>query len=62
MKTTSDSMTAAEAIASSPIEASADLRVWQEKKIRAGLRDADAGRFATPEQVRTLVQRYIPSG
>jgi predicted transcriptional regulator len=43
-------------------EASDDVREWQAKKIKSGLKAADEGRFASPEAVRAVIQKYIPNG
>lgn len=38
------------------------LSLAQRERIAKGLRAADEGRFASPEAVRKLVQKYIPNG
>lgn len=43
-------------------EATADVRAWQEEKIKAGLKDADGGNFASPEEVKAVIQKFIPHG
>ncbi|MBW9056672.1 hypothetical protein [Rhizobium mesosinicum] len=43
-------------------EATADVRAWQAEKIKAGLKDADAGRFASAEEVKAVIQKFIPNG
>ena len=40
----------------------ADLRAWQDEKVRRGLKAADEGRFATPDQLRKVVRKYVPNG
>ena len=40
----------------------AELRDWQDEKVRRGLKAADEGRFATPEQLRKTVRKYVPNG
>lgn len=40
-------------------EPSEDVRRWQEAKIKAGLKDAEAGQFADPDQVRAVVRKYV---
>jgi predicted transcriptional regulator len=42
-------------------DASEDVREWQAQKIRAGLKAADEGRFATPEAIKAVLQKYIPA-
>jgi hypothetical protein len=43
-------------------EPTADVRAWQIEKIKAGLKDADEGRFASPEAVKAVIQKFIPNG
>ena len=43
-------------------EPAEDVRLWQAEKIRAGLKAADEGRFASPEAVRAVIAKYIPNG
>jgi predicted transcriptional regulator len=43
-------------------EAPAEVKAWQAEKIKAGLRDADQGRFASKEAVEAIVQKFIPNG
>lgn len=40
----------------------ADLEAWQKAKIKAGLKDADEGRFATPDAVKTVIRKFVPNG
>ena len=35
-----------------------DLQEWQVEKIQRGIRQADAGEFATDEEVATVFERY----
>jgi predicted transcriptional regulator len=50
--------------ATSPVtrEPSPEVRAWQAKKIKAGLKAADEGRFASPEAVKAVVKKFIPNG
>ena len=43
-------------------EPSADVRAWQDAKVRAAIKAADAGDFASEEEVRRVVQKYVPHG
>lgn len=43
-------------------EPTADVRAWQAEKIKAGLKAADEGRFASPEAVKAVIQKFIPNG
>lgn len=43
-------------------EPSADVLAWQAEKIKAGLADADAGRFASKEEIRAIIQKFVPNG
>ncbi len=39
-----------------------DIDKWHIAKIKAGLKQADEGRFATSEQVKAVIQKFIPNG
>jgi predicted transcriptional regulator len=62
MSTTGKPLSLDEATAPAPKEPEADVRAWQDRKIKAGLADADAGRFASPKAVRAVIQKFIPNG
>ncbi len=51
-----------DAVASSPEEPTAEVRLWQQAKIEHALREADAGRFASAERVRQVIQKFVPNG
>jgi predicted transcriptional regulator len=39
-----------------------EVRAWQAAKIKAGLKAADEGRFASSEAVKAVIQKFIPNG
>ena len=41
---------------------SAEVRAWQDAKVRAAIKAADAGEFASEEEVRRVVQKYALNG
>lgn len=43
-------------------EASADVKAWQDAKVRAAVKAADAGEFASPEELKATVRKYVPHG
>ncbi len=43
-------------------EATEEVRAWRAKKIKAGLKAADEGRFASAEAVKAVIRKYIPNG
>ena len=55
-------LTHAEAIDPLAGEPEDDVRRWQAEKIRAGLKAADEGRFASPEAVRAVIAKFISNG
>jgi predicted transcriptional regulator len=55
-------LTAEEATSPVTPEATAEVRAWQAEKIKAGLKAADEGRFASPEAVKAVIQKFIPNG
>jgi predicted transcriptional regulator len=62
MRTTQHPLSADEATSPVTEDASAEVRAWQRAKIKAGLKAADEGRFASPDNVRTTIQKFIPNG
>jgi predicted transcriptional regulator len=62
MATTPKPLTIKEATSPVTREASAEVRAWQARKIKAGLKAADEGRFASPEAVKAVVKKFIPNG
>ncbi len=43
-------------------EAPADIRAWQEQRVEERLKAADEGRFASAEEVRAVIGKYIRNG
>jgi predicted transcriptional regulator len=62
MSTTDKPLSLDEAVFPAPVEPDADVRAWQDRKIKRGLSDADAGRFASPEAVKAVIKKFIPNG
>ena len=62
MSTTDKPLSLDDAVFPGPVEPSEDVRKWQDRKIKAGLADADAGRFATPKAVKDAIKKFIPNG
>ena len=62
MVSTQKPLTPTEAVTPSSTEATADVRLWQVRKIEAGLKAADEGRFASPDAVRAVIRKFIPNG
>jgi predicted transcriptional regulator len=62
MSTNQKPLSVEEATVPARTEPDADVRAWHDRKIKAGLADADAGRFASPEAVKAVVKKYIPNG
>ncbi|GGD12842.1 hypothetical protein [Aureimonas glaciei] len=62
MNQTDVRITTPDAVTPLPGEATAGVTAWQMEKIKTGLRDADAGRFASPADVRSVIQKFIPNG
>lgn len=40
----------------------ADIEAWQDRQVRKGIEAVKQGRFATPEQVRRVIQKYVLDG
>lgn len=41
---------------------SADVRAWHDKQTREAIEEADAGDFATAEEVKATVRKFVPNG
>ena len=48
----------ASAIAAEAVHAYLDVQTWQLQEIRKGLAEADAGDFASPEEVEAMFRKY----
>ena len=48
----------ASAIAADAVHAYLDVQTWQLDEIRQGLAEADAGDFASPEEVEAMFRKY----
>ena len=62
MSTTDKPLSLDAAVYPAPAEPEAEVRAWQDRKIKRGLADADAGRFAAPKVVKAVIQQFIPNG
>ena len=40
----------------------AEDRAWQDAQTREAIREADAGDFATTEELRATVRKFVPDG
>ncbi len=40
----------------------ADVQEWQDAKVKAAIKSADAGKFASAEDVRRVMRKYVPDG
>ena len=43
-------------------EPSADVQAWQDAKVRAAIKAADAGKFANNKDLRRVIRKYVPDG
>lgn len=43
-------------------EPSADTEAWHDEQTRQAIREADAGNFATAEELKTTIRKYVPHG
>lgn len=55
-------LTPAEATEPVAAEPSADVRAWQDRKVREAIKAADSGEFATADEVKATVRKYVPHG
>ncbi len=40
----------------------ADVQAWQDAKVKAAIKSADSGKFASAEDVRRVMRKYVPNG
>jgi predicted transcriptional regulator len=52
-------LTLAEALRPVDGEPTPDMRAWQDAKVRSAIAAADAGHFASTEQVKAVVRKYV---
>lgn len=43
-------------------EPSASVQAWHDEQTRQAVREADAGDFATAEELKATVRKYVPLG
>ncbi len=43
-------------------EPSADIQAWHDEQTRQAVKEADAGDFATAEELKTTIRKYVPHG
>ncbi len=55
-------LTFEEAMQPTTEQPSKEVLAWQEKEILRGLKEADAGDFATAEEVRATILKFVPHG
>ena len=55
-------MTVDEATKPVATEPSAEVKAWQDAKVCAAIDAADAGKFATAEQLRAIIRKYVRHG
>lgn len=41
---------------------SAEIDAWQDEQTRRAIKEADAGDFATAEELKETVRKFVPSG
>jgi predicted transcriptional regulator len=49
-------------LAAEAIRSYLELRDWQAREVHAGIREADAGQFATEEEVRSVFGKWTGAG
>jgi hypothetical protein len=62
MKPTPDTISIDEATSLAETEAADDVIAWQARKLKERKKQADEGRFASPEAVKAVVRKFIPNG
>ena len=44
------------------IEPDAKLSAWQDEQTRLAIEEADAGDFATAEEMKATIRKFVPNG
>ena len=55
-------LTLDEATTPQPESTDPDYLAWKDAKVRAAIKSADAGKFASKEDVRRVMKKYVPNG
>ena len=55
-------MTKDEATKPAKSKPSAEIDAWQDEQTRRAIKEADAGDFATAEELKKTVRKFVPSG
>ena len=43
-------------------EPGTEFQAWQDEQTRQAIKEADSGDFATPEEVKATIRKYVPHG
>ncbi len=55
-------LTLNEATKPSKAQPTAELQAWQDEQTRQAIKEADAGNFATAEELKETVRKFVPNG
>ena len=55
-------LTLDEATKPTATEPSAEVKAWQDEQTKQAIQEADAGDFATAEEMKTIVRKFVPHG
>jgi len=55
-------LTPREATKPTSTEPNAELKAWQDEQTRQALKEADAGDFASAEELKETVRKFVPHG
>ena len=55
-------LTLQEATTPQPDSTDPDYVAWKDAKVRAAITSADAGKFASKEDVQRVMRKYVPNG
>lgn len=62
MSTKEQTLTSGQATDPVETEPSADVQAWNDEQTRQAVREADAGDFATAQELKATIRKYVPHG
>lgn len=55
-------LTLGEATEPADAKPTADVMAWQDEQTRRAIKEADAGDFASAEEMKSTVRKFVPNG
>ena len=62
MKTQPEAISFDDAVSPAQDEPAPDVVAWQTEQLKQRHKDADEGRFASPDAVKAVIRKFVPNG